>query len=194
MASETHYSPRAVVRWCHLIHARPQLDESKPPAYSCELVLEPLTNPSHKQFLEKLDGLFAEIHGSKKKRSPKGEPWKADKDDSSKTVLRFKTQEFTRRDGTVAPGPRIIDAKKQPWDGAAIGNGSEIMLSFEAYGWTQPEGVGITLAPKAAQVLTFIPYEAKDPTEGFEEQEGFSQAAAADGFVDEFGDSEEVPF
>lgn len=194
MATETHYSPRAVVRWAHLIHARPQLDESKPHAWTCELVLEPKSNPSHAQFLERLEAIFVEAHGSKKRRSDKGLPWKADKEDPNRTVVRFKTQQFTRQDGSQAPGPRIIDAKKQPWDGAAIGNGSEIMLSFTTYAWERPEGVGLSLQPKAAQVLHLVPREEQDATEGFEEQEGYSVGQAVGGFEDEFGDSEEVPF
>jgi len=194
MASEIHYTPRATVRWAHLITPRAQLDESKPKAWTCELVLEPKSNPSHAAFIEKLEAIFTETHGSKKKRSDKGVPWKADKDDTSKVVVKFKTQQFTRDDGSTAPGPRVIDAKKQPWDGAAIGNGSEVILSFTTYGWERPEGTGLSLQPKAAQVVGFVPREEQDATDGFEEQEGYSVAADAGGFVDEFSDSEEVPF
>jgi len=194
MASEIYYTPRASVRWAHLITPRKQLDESKPLAWTCELVLEPKTNPSHAAFIEKLDAIFTEAHGSKKKRSDKGQPWKADKDDASKVVVKFKKQQFTRDDGSTAPGPRVIDAKKQPWDDAAIGNGSEVILSFNTYAWERPEGTGLSLQPKACQVVAFVPREEQDATEGFEEQEGYSVADAGGGFVDEFGDSEDVPF
>lgn len=191
MASEVLYSPRAAVRWCHLIHARQQLDETKPHAWTCELLLEPKTNPSHALFVEKLESIFVEAHGSKKRRSDKGLPWKADKENPAITVVKFKTQQFRRDDGTTAPGPRIIDAKKNAWDGAAIGNGSELILSFTTYAWERPEGAGLSLQPKAAQVLHLVPREERDATEGFEEQEGYA-VGQADQFVDEFG--EEVPF
>ena len=191
MASEVFYSPRASVRWCNLIHARPQLDESKPHAWTCELLLEPKTNPSHALFLERLESIFNEAHGTKKRRSDKGVPWKPDKDNSAIIVVKFKTQQFVRDDGTTAPGPRIIDAKKNAWDGAAIGNGSELMLSFTTYAWERPEGTGLSLQPKAAQVLHLVPREERDATEGFEEQEGYA-VGQVDAFVDEFAD--EAPF
>jgi len=192
MASETFYSPKAPVRWAHLINA----DEYEGKwSYSCELVLSPATDPGHKLFLEKLEAEFVALHGAKKPRSSKGTPWKADKDDASKTVVRFKANRFTNDDGTHSKGPRIVDAKKAPWDNSEIGNGSELIVGFTCYPWSRSEGCGITLQPRACQVVNFVPRE--DPGEsvadGFEEQEGYSVADPS-GFVDEFGDSEEVPF
>jgi hypothetical protein len=186
MASDIFFTPVAPVRWCHLITARAQLDESKPRAWTVELVLSPATDPKHQAFLDKLKQRFTDIHGTVKKRSDKGEPWKADKTDPAKTVVKFKTLEFVREDGSKATGPQIIDAKRQPWDRSAIGNGSELIIKFEVSSWDRKqEGVGISLHPKAAQVLQFVAREEEDPTEGFEEQEGYC--------VNEFGD-EEAPF
>ena len=191
MASETFYSPKAPVRWAHLINA----DEYEGKySYSCELVLSN-NDPSHKLFLDKLEAEFVALHGAKKARSSKGTPWKSDKDDASKTVVRFKANRFENEDGTFSKGPRIVDAKKAPWDGSEIGNGSELIIGFTCYPWSRSEGCGITLQPKACQVVNFVPRE--DPgeqvAEGFEEQDGYSVADAG-GFVDEFGDSEEAPF
>lgn len=191
MASETFYSPKAPVRWAHLINA----DEYEGKySYSCELVLSN-NDPSHKLFLDKLEAEFVALHGAKKARSSKGTPWKSDKDDASKTVVRFKANRFENEDGTFSKGPRIVDAKKAPWDGSEIGNGSELIIGFTCYPWSRSEGCGITLQPKACQVVSFVPRE--DPgeqvAEGFEEQDGYSVADAG-GFVDEFGDSEEAPF
>lgn len=191
MASETFYSPKAPVRWAHLINA----DEYEGKySYSCELVLSN-NDPSHKLFLDKLEAEFVALHGAKKARSSKGTPWKSDKDDASKTVVRFRANRFENEDGTFSKGPRIVDAKKAPWDGSEIGNGSELIIGFTCYPWSRSEGCGITLQPKACQVVNFVPRE--DPgeqvAEGFEEQDGYSVADAG-GFVDEFGDSEEAPF
>ena len=88
----------------------------------------------------------------------------------------------------------MVDAKKQPWNGAEIGGGSEMIIGFSIRGWDGEEGCGITLLPKAGQVLSFVPREdAGDKVaEGFEEQDGFSVADPS-GYVDEFGD-EEQPF
>ena len=170
MASETFYSPRASVRWAHLINA----DEYEGKwSYSCELVLDN-NNPAHQAFLAKLEQEFVAQHGAKKARSAKGEPWRADKEDPAKTVVRFKANRFTNDDGTHSKGPRIVDAKKQPWDGAAIGNGSKLVVAFDIYDWDGENGCGMTFQPRAVQVVEFVPYEQIDPTDGFEEQEGYT--------------------
>jgi len=191
MASETFYSPKAPVRWAHLINA----DEYEGKwSYSCELVLSN-DDPTHAAFLKRLDAEFIALHGAKKARSSKGTPWKPDKDDASKTVVRFKANRFTNDDGTHSKGPRIVDAKKQPWDGREIGNGSVLIVGFTIYPWSRSEGCGISLQPKACQVVDFIAREdlGEAVADGFEEQDGFSVAAAADGYTDEFAD-EEPPF
>ena len=185
MASETYYTPQAPVRWCHLITAREQLERNKPRAWTVEMVLSK-DNPKHCAFLDQLDKLFVESHGSKKTRSEKGEPWKLDKTDPSKVVVKFKTLEFVRDDGSKSSPPQLIDSKRAPWDRSAVGNGSELIIKFSVYAWDRPEGVGITLQPKAAQVVAFVPREDEDATEGFDEVEGGYAVAAAGGFVDKF--------
>ena len=192
MASETFYSPKAPVRWAHLINA----DEYEGKyTYSCELALEPASNPSHKLFLEELEAEFVALHGAKKPRSSKGTPWKPDKDDASKTVVRFKANRFTNDDGTHSKGPRIVDAKKASWDSSEIGNGSVLIIGFTIYPWSRSEGCGITLQPKACQVVEFVAREdlGDAVADGFEEQEGGFALAPATSYRDEFGD-EEPPF
>ena len=193
MATEILYSPQAPVRWAHLINARETLDPSKPKAFTCELLLSS-SNPKHVEFLVKLDALFTDTHGARKKRSDKGTPWKTDKDDPNITVVKFKSTEFVRDDGSKAAGPRIIDSRKQPWDGSEIGNNSEVILAFTIYGWERPEGTGLSLQPKAVQVVTFVPRAdlGEAATDGFSEQEGGYSVAQPAGFVDEFAD--EAPF
>ena len=200
MATEILYSPQAEVRWAHLVAPRAQMDPEKPLAWSVELLL-PLAEPTSGGFLETLERQFIEAHGSKKRRSDKGEPWKPDRERPDELmVVKFKAQQLSRRDGSMAPGPRLIDARKQPWNGAPIGNGSRLVIAYVIHAWDRPEGVGITLIPRAAQVLHYVPYQESDPTQGFQEQEGYSQEdaaladAAVDGGYDEFAGDEEVPF
>lgn len=194
MASETYFTPLAPVRWCHLITARTQLDETKPKAWTCELVLSPATDAKHKAFMDKLEAIFTETHGVKKRRSDKGLPWKADKDDASKVVVKFKTLQFVNDDGTTIKGPQILDSKRQAWGIDAIGNGSEIIVKFVANGWERPEGVGLSLRPRAAQVVTFVPREDEDATDGFGEVEGGYVVGSTPEYVDEFASDEEPPF
>jgi hypothetical protein len=191
MASERIYSPKAPVRWAHLINA----DEYEGKwSYSCELVLSN-DDPTHQAFIQKLEAEFVALHGAKKARSSKGTPWKADKDDASKTVVRFKANRFTNDDGTHSKGPRIVDAKKASWDGQDIGNGSILIVGFTIYPWARSEGCGITLQPKACQVVEFVAREdmGEQVADGFEEQEG-GYSVAPTGYHDEFASDEEAPF
>lgn len=140
MATEIFYSPLAEVRWAHLVEPRQQMDPEKPLAWSVDLLL-PLGEATSQAFLEKLERQFVEAHGSKKRRSDKGEPWKLDKEQPNQLmVVKFKAQQLTRRDGSQASGPRLIDASKQPWNGAAIGNGSRLVIAYVIHGWDRPEG------------------------------------------------------
>ena len=193
MASEILYSPQAPVRWAHLISARQQLDEAKPRAWSVELVLTN-ADPAHAKFLARLEQAFVDTHGSKKRRSDKGLPWKPDKENpTSHTVVKLKATEFVRDDGSRAAGPKIIDSKKQPWDGSAIGNGSQMILAFTVYGWERPEGVGLSLQPKACQVVQYVPLQVEDGIDGFAEQDGYSVTSATPA-ADEFDEFSEAPF
>lgn len=50
----------------------------------------------------------------------------------------------------------IVDAKKQPWDGAAIGNGSKVVVAFDIYDWDGENGCGMTFQLRAVQVVEFV--------------------------------------
>jgi hypothetical protein len=185
-ATKIHYSPLAEARWCYLIEPRAQMDESKPPAWSVDLVL-PDGDPKTVAFHQKLEQMLVEAHGSKKRRSPHGMPIKPDKSDPTILIAKFKAQQLTRKDGSTIPGPKVIDSRKQPWDGSAIGNGSKLIVAFKAHTWERPEGVGISLIPTAVQVVHFVPYVTDDGVDGFEEQAGgFALPAFAEEFEDEF--------
>ena len=166
------------MRWAHLITPRHQLDKAKPLAWTCDLLL-PSNDQQAQSFLLAMEDQFIALHGSRKRRAEKGFPWKADRERPSEiTVLRFKVPQFLRRDGSLSEGPRIVDAKKQPWGGAAIGNGSKLIVAFDIYDWDGENGCGMTFQPRAIQVVDYIPYEQLDPTEGFAEVEGYSPGPA----------------
>jgi hypothetical protein len=187
MASKTFYSPKAPVRYAHLI--TPDLYKEKW-NHSVELILDD-NNPPHRAFLVQLEAEFVSLHGAKR-RSKNGEPWASLGE--GKTRVKFKARRFENTDGTFSKGPKIYDAKKQPWSGADIGNGSEVIIGFTIRDWMD-DGAGITLLPKACQVISYVPREdaGEKVAEGFEEQEGYS-VATADVYGDEFASNEEVPF
>jgi hypothetical protein len=161
MAKNIFRTPLAEVRWAHLITPRHQLDKSKPKAWTADLLL-PNSDEKAQSFLLAMEDQFIALHGSRKRRAVKGFPWKPDKEKPSEiTVVRFKVPQFQRRDGSHSEGPRIVDAKKQPWDGE--------------------NGCGMTFQPRAVQVVEFVPYEQVDPTDGFEEVEGYTTSGVSAG-------------
>jgi hypothetical protein len=181
MARDIFRTPLAEVRWAHLITPRHQLDKSKPKAWTADLLL-PNSDEKAQSFLLAMEDQFIALHGSRKRRAEKGFPWKPDKEKPSEiTVVRFKVPQFQRRDGSLSEGPRIVDAKKQPWDGAAIGNGSKVVVAFDIYDWDDENGCGMTFQPRAVQVVEFVPYEQIDPTDGFEEVEGYTSPGGGAG-------------
>ena len=207
MAKDLFRTPLAEVRWAHLISPRQQLDKSKPLAWTCDLLLAN-NDEEARSFLLAMEDQFIALHGSRRRRAEKGFPWKEDKDRPRElTVVRFKLPQFQRRDGSLSQGPRIVDAKKQAWDGRAIGNGSKLILAFDIYDWEGENGCGITFQPRAVQVVHLVPYEQLDPTDGFEEREGYSTtseptataggASGTSGWPADEGEKqeqEEVPF
>ena len=184
--AKIHYSPLCECRWAHLVEPRAQMDDSKPPAWSVDLVL-PDGDAATLAFRQLLEDAFVEHHGSKKKRSPNGMPMKNDKTDPTALVVKFKAQQLVKKDGSTMPGPKVIDSRKAAWDGSAIGNGSKIIVAFRIHAWERPEGCGISLIPKAVQVVHFVPYVVDDGVDGFDEQpSGYQVPGFADEFEDEF--------
>ena len=92
MATEILYTPLAEVRWAHLVEPRPQMDPEKPLAWSVDLLL-PLAEPTSQGFLQALERQFIEAHGSKKRRSDKGEPWKPDKEQPAQLQRQHQPQQ-----------------------------------------------------------------------------------------------------
>ena len=187
---EILYSPIAEARYAFLIDPRQQLDPEKPKAWSCQLIF-PAGDPGGQQMLEAVRAAFKEHHG-KATPADKGIPIRPDKNDPTILVARFKSQQNFRDDGTPYPGPTVVDSRRQPWDGSAIGNGSRLRLAYFINPWTNVEGAGLTLIPTAAQVVEHVAYNPDGGASGFDEVPGGAVAGAvdaADGF-----DDEEPPF
>jgi hypothetical protein len=91
---------------------------------------------------------------------------------------RVKVPQFQRRHGSLSEGPRIVDQKKQHLDGAAIGNGSNLVVIFNIYGWDGEKGCGMTFQPRVVQVFEFVPYEQDDPADGFDELDGYKTGSS----------------
>jgi hypothetical protein len=169
MAKELYVTPLAEVRWCKLVgNARPNtFDPGKPNQWTAELVLDN-ANKTHSAWLVEMEDQYETLHGSKKKHKA-AFPWAPDKEDDTKTVVRFKLNEFKRKDGSVSEGPTIFDSRKNPWPAdKEIGNGSKVIVAFSIYAWEGPTGCGLTFQPLKAQVVDLVEYERKGGAEVFD--------------------------
>ena len=172
MAKELIKTPLAEIRWCKLLEARRQFDETKPLAYGCELLLDN-DNSEHQAWLAAMEDQYAVIHGNTKK-SVHAFPWAPDKDKPKEhTVVRFKLPEFTFKDGNKSAGPTLMDSRKTPWDRTIeIGNGSKVIVAFDIYGWQSPTGNGMTFQPRAAMIVDLVEAPSRDATTAFDVVEG----------------------
>ena len=88
---------------------------------------------------------------------------------------------------------KIVDAKKNIMD-EPVGMGSEIVVSFQIYGWYSPQlGSGITLQLKAVQVLKLIE-RGGGGTDEFDVEDGFESAATAMCSTESTDDSDAAGF
>lgn len=78
-------------------------------------------------------------------------------------VCKFKRKQF-RFDGTENAKPVIVDAKKEPFNGL-IGNGSEVIVQFSTYEWTNKFGSGIASDLQGVQIVNLVSYKAADGEE-----------------------------
>ena len=158
VARELMRTPEVEVRWCKLLgEARPnKFEPTKPPTWEIEVLLEN-DNPDHMAFCEMIEAKFDELHPGEKK-SAHWLPIKPDKDEPRKRQsCRLKLKEFTFKDGNKSEGPTIFDEYGKPWpQQQQIGNGSTMRIGFTIYAWKGPSGAGLSLEPRAGQVIKWI--------------------------------------
>ena len=158
-----------------------KFDPTKPPAWSVEGLIDP-RNPDHLAWVEQAEKHFLDAHGESARKSAHWLAIGPDKDDRTKQVAKFKMPCFTRKDGTLSPGPTVMDSNKQPWPhDRLIGNGSKCRIGYTTYAWSGPSGSGITLQPTHLQVVELVEYTSKELPAGdpFEvEQTGYKLPAA----------------
>lgn len=179
MPRETLRSPLGEALWAKLFEA--QGFEDAPRAYSISLLLDS-TDPSTIEFLEKLDLMFEEFHGSKCKVAKHGRPYRMETTqldgkevETGKVEIRFKRKEVSNKGHLMDP-PIVVDAKKNRWPkDKAIGNGSKIKVAFQAFPWEMAGAKGMSLDLAAVQVLELVEY-ARD-VDPFEEEDGFTLPA-----------------
>lgn len=80
-------------------------------------------------------------------------------------------RKVTKRDGSPRQAPDIIDAAKNVWNGALIGNGSVVNVKYQPYEYTVRGKKGKSADLVKVQVVELVPYGGgKD--DGFDVVEG----------------------
>lgn len=151
-------TPVVEVQWCKLLgDARPnKFEPSKPPTWEIEILLDN-DNPEHMAWCEVIEGKFDELLSGERK-SANWLPIKPDKEQPRKRQsCRMKLKQFTFKDGNTSEGPTVFDKDGNLWDHKQlIGNGSKMRIGFEVYAWKGPSGAGLSLQPRAAQVVEWL--------------------------------------
>lgn len=84
------------------------------------------------------------------------------KDKDYGKVVAFK-RKVTKKDETPAEKPYLIDKDGNPLN-SLIGNGSEVIVEFGRYEWSNTFGSGIGFDLRGVQVLELVPYNEEDDT------------------------------
>lgn len=178
MPRQLHVSPLGEAWWAKVLEPADGYEEGDPRAWSIELALDP-SQPETIAFIEKIEGLFAEVNGAGAKPAknawPFAEQVDKDKNPTGKLRFRFKRTETSARGNVMSP-PVIVDSKKNVWPAdCLIGNGSKVKVAFTAWGWTEKRSgaKGISLTLESVQVIDLVPYERVDAASAFGEEEGY---------------------
>jgi len=81
-------------------------------------------------------------------------------------------RKVVKKDGSKREAPRVIDAKRNPWDSRLIGNGSTVKVKIQPYEYEYAGKAGVTSDLMAVQVIDLVPYG--DPSGDFQEEDGFT--------------------
>jgi len=182
MARELKRTPLVEVRWCGLEKEpkKNKFEPSKPATWEVEILLEN-DNKEHMAWCEEVEALFEEVHQGKKK-SANWLPIKPDKEQPRKRqVCRMKLKEWVNDNGICSEGPTVFTKSGQMWDSSKpIGNGSTMIIGYDVFGWNTSSGSGLSLQPRAAQVIEHVAYESAGVTAS---DFGFESTPEADAAV-----------
>ena len=114
----------------------------------------------------------------------------------AKTIFRAPLAEV-RWAHLITPRHQLDRSKPKAWTcDLLLPNGDEKAQAFLLAMEDQFIALHGSRKRRAVQVVEFVPYEQVDPTDGFEEVDGYTTtaAAAASGWATDGDDDEEAPF
>lgn len=153
---KTITTPAGIARYPHLNRPDTKFDEIGVYKVNLEMSADEAA-----PFIATIDEMFSEFVAEKKRELKKDKlkfhafPWE---DNDGLTQLKLKVKAVGKgKDGEeYSRQPKLFDAKGQPLE-ANIGGGSKLKVAVLPYLWyTASLGAGITLQPKAVQVLELV--------------------------------------
>lgn len=175
MATKTITTPAGIARYPHL--NRPDLKFDDVGVFKVNLEM---SNEDAESFIAKIDELFTDFVSEKKRELKKDKlkmhafPWE-ENDGMTQLKLKVKAIGKTKAGEEYSRKPKIFGADGKPLE-ANIGGGSKIKVAVVPYFWyTASLGAGITLQPKAVQVIDLVTWGDGASAEAY----GFEVSAAA---------------
>lgn len=156
MKNKTITTPAGIARYPSLNRPDKKFDDIGVYKVNLEMSMQ-----DAEPFIDQLDGMFAEFVADKKRELKKdklkmhGLPWE-ENDGQVQFKLKVKAVGKNKEGEEYSRAPKIFDAAGQPLE-ANIGGGSKLRVAVVPYFWyTASLGAGITLQPKAVQVLDLV--------------------------------------
>ena len=156
MAQKTITTPVGIARFPSLNRPDTKFDDVGVFKVNLEMSTE-----DAEPFLKQIEALFSEFVADKKRELKKDKlklhaaPWE-DNDGLTQLKLKVKAMGKSKEGETFSRQPKLFGADGQPLE-ANVGGGSKIKVAVVPYCWyTASLGAGITLQPKAVQVLELV--------------------------------------
>jgi hypothetical protein len=156
MATKTIPTPVGIARYPSLNRADTKFDEIG--VYKVNLEM---SSEDAEPFIKQVEAIFAEFLDDKKRELKKEKlklhaaPWE-ENDGLVQLKLKVKAMGKNKEGETFSRQPKLFGADGQPLE-ANIGGGSKLKVAVIPYCWyTASLGAGITLQPKAVQVLDLV--------------------------------------
>ena len=156
MAQKTITTPVGIARYPSLNRPDTKFDDVGVFKVNLEMSTE-----DAEPFLKQIEALFSEFVADKKRELKKDKlklhaaPWE-ENDGLTQLKLKVKAMGKSKEGETFSRQPKLFGADGQPLE-ANVGGGSKIKVAVVPYCWyTASLGAGITLQPKAVQVIDLV--------------------------------------
>jgi hypothetical protein len=183
MNNKTIPTPAGIAKYPHLNKPDKKYATKEKPHGEYKVDLE-MPSEEAAEFIGKIDEMFGEFVAEKKRELKKdtlkmhAAPWE-ENDGVTRLKLRVKAMGQTKEGELFSRQPKLFDASGQIAN-ENVGGGSKLKVAVVPYFWyTASLGAGVTLQPKAVQILDLVTWSSGGTAEryGFDVTEAPKQVA-----------------